>query len=75
MARTVYWISPHPKGWQVKRERASAATNVFPTKAAAIERARELAHNNQPSQIKVQRSDGTIETEWTYGQDPYPPSG
>ena len=75
MTRTVYHVAPHPNGWQVKRERAKQATIVRPTKEEAIEAARELALNNKPSQIKIHKRDGTIEKEWTYQDDPYPPEG
>lgn len=75
MARTVYWVSPYGGRWKVQREGSQQASNVYDTKDMAIDRARELAHAHQPSQVKVQRANGTIETEWTYSNDPYPPPG
>ena len=30
---------------------------------------------NKPSQLVVHRADGTIEYEYTYGNDPHPPPG
>lgn len=75
MDRTVYWVSPHDDGWQVKREGAERASEVFATKRPAIDRGAELAQADMPSQLKIQREDGTIEGERTYGDDPHPPAG
>ncbi len=73
--RTVYDVTPHEEGWQVKRRGAARASSVHSTKEEAIQAARALAHNNEPSQVVVHRRDGTIEREWTYQDDPYPPKG
>lgn len=76
MARTVYFVSTHPDGgWQVKLAKGERAIKRHETKEQAIEHARGLAHSNEPSQVVVKRMDGTIETEWTYGDDPHPPAG
>lgn len=69
--RTRYWVSPHDDGgWKVQREGASRPSNVFENKDDAIDRARHLAHEQQRAQVLVQRGDGVIQTEWTYGDDP-----
>jgi hypothetical protein len=36
-----------------------------------------VAHNNDKEvwQVKIHKKDGTIESERTYGDDPYPPRG
>lgn len=69
--RTRYWVSPHDHGaWKVQREGTTRASNVYDNKADAIERARQLAHEHDRSQVLVQRGDGVIQTEWTYGDDP-----
>jgi hypothetical protein len=74
--RKVLHVTPHSgSGWQVKGEGAQRASALAPTKAAAIERARDLASSHARSQIKVHGQDGRIQTEWTYGKDPYPPKG
>ena len=75
MARTIYDVSPHDGEWQVKRRGASRAASVHDLKEDAIEAGRKLALANQPSQLVIRRQDGTIENEWTYGDDPYPPEG
>jgi len=71
MARTVYHIVPVGKQWGVRREGESLiAAKLFDTKALAEIFARLLADETKPSQIKVHKQDGKIETEWTYGDDP-----
>lgn len=47
----------------------------FDLKEDAIDHARNLAYREDLSQVEVQKSDGTIETECTYGEDPHPPGG
>lgn len=75
MTRTVYEVSPHAEGWQVKRRGASRAASTHSTKSDAIAAGRRVCKNNKPSQLVVKKRDGTIETEYTYDDDPYPPSG
>lgn len=75
MARTSYYVVNHSDGWAVKREGADRASGVFSTQEEAIQRARQLALDNQPSQVIVQGRDGKFRTEWTYGDDPFPPPG
>ncbi len=53
-------VLPHEKGWAVKREGASQASQTFDLKEEALDRARELA-NNQGARVVVHRQDGTIE--------------
>jgi hypothetical protein len=45
------------------------------TKQAAVDEGRRVAKANAPSQLVIQKADGTIETEHTYEYDPYPPPG
>lgn len=73
MARKVYRVVPASGDWQVKHQGAVLSTHR--TKDVAVEAGRRVAKANQPSQLVVHKSDGTIETEYTYGDDPYPPSG
>jgi hypothetical protein len=75
MTRAVYWVSPHDGGWAFKREGQDQPLQVFDTKQPTLDHARQTARNHQPSQVKIQREDGTIEDEWTYGADPHPPRG
>lgn len=77
MSRTVYHVvhNSDKEVWQVKKEGSSTAIKNFDTKDEAIDYAVELAKNNKPSQVKIHKKDGTIESERTYGNDPYPPRG
>lgn len=76
MARYVLHVVPqNPPGWAVKEQGASQPLKTFSTKQPAIDWAVDRAKANQPSQVKVHRADGTIEYEWTYGNDPNPPRG
>lgn len=68
--RTVVYVSPHKKGWQVKKEKAGRASSVHSTKKEAIREAKELAKRAELGQVKIQRKDGTFQTEYTYGEDP-----
>lgn len=74
--RYVLHVVPNnPSGWAVKEAGASRPLQTFTTKQPATDWAVARAKANQPSQVVVHRSDGTIEFEWTYGSDPYPPIG
>lgn len=74
--RTVYYVSPQGDGdWKVKKEGATKATNVYANKEDAVQRAKELAKNQELGQVKIQKSDGKFQTEHTYGKDPFPPKG
>lgn len=52
-------------------ERASATAT---TKQAAIERARALA-KPESGQVIIHGTDGRIQSERSYGNDPFPPKG
>lgn len=74
--RTVYHVTMRDGKWVVTRERhPDGEYDAFETKDEAIERARAEARKLMPSQVIVHRADGTFESEFTYGEDPYPPRG
>lgn len=64
---------PHGTNWQVKYN-GDVLTSHY-TKDPAIQSGRGYAQANMPSQLVIHKADGTIETEYTYGNDPYPPKG
>lgn len=68
--RTVVYVSPHEKGWQVKKEKAKKASSVHRTKEEATKGAKELAKKAELGQAKIQKKDGTFQTEYIYGEDP-----
>ncbi len=73
MERKIYRVVPNNGNWQVKKDGIVLSNHVL--KSDAITKGRSLAVANQPSQLVIHRADGTIETEFTYGNDPYPPAG
>ena len=73
MARKRYWVVPAGTDWAVKHESKVLSRHVLKTDAVAA--GQKVAKANTPSQLTVLKQDGTIEYEYTYGNDPYPPSG
>lgn len=74
--RKVYHVTKNKnEGWDVKKENASRATKNLDTKDEALKVAKELAKNADLGQVIVHKQDGKIQTEYTYGKDPYPPKG
>jgi len=68
MEPKVYYVKPNGGLWQVARQ-AGAALSQHETKHEAVEAGRETARADQPSQLVVQRPDGSVETESTYQDD------
>ena len=65
-ARTTYHVVPHEEGWAVKKEGGSRATSVHGTKAEAVESARALAKEQEPSTLVIHKQDGTIQDTVSY---------
>jgi hypothetical protein len=65
-------LSRHAGGdaWLVKRARARQADSVHENKSDAIARAKELAKSAELGHVKIHRSDGELQTEYTYEKDP-----
>jgi hypothetical protein len=80
----VVW-DEHCRGWRVtagkggararEAERHFRGYRPLNPKARAIQLARGYCLRHQPSQLLVQKRNGRIASEWTYGNDPYPPRG
>jgi hypothetical protein len=71
MARVKYRVSQNDQGnWQVRRDGASRASNVFDNKDEAVDRGRELAKSQPLGQVIIYKQGGGIQTEHTYGDDP-----
>lgn len=62
-------------GWRVKAEGASRASSTHDNKVDAVQNAKDLAKSQPLGQVVIHRGDGKIQTEHTYGKDPYPPKG
>lgn len=67
-------VVPREEGWAVRGERAKRDTEVFDRKTEAVERAREIARNQQ-SELVVHGENGRIQYKDSHGKDPYPPKG
>jgi hypothetical protein len=71
------FVSPAGKRWNVQWE-GGKSDSFHDTQVAAIRRAGAVVGSlpaGTCSQIMVQGTDGKWRTEWTYGQDPFPPPG
>lgn len=74
--RQVIYVLSQGNLWQVRCNHCSSQT--FNTQAEAIRAARSHVAGlpaGTLSQILVQADNGRFRTEWTYGQDPFPPKG
>lgn len=76
MARAHYYVLRRPSGWKVQ---LNGVDYSYTTKGEAVRAAVDAAHssgrNGHDAQVLIQGSDGKWQTEWTYGNDPYPPPG
>ena len=73
--RKTYDVSPSAGRWEVKGRGAKRAVALFDTKTDAVARATTIAKKLPESQVVIRKADGTIQTEYTYGNDPFPPKG
>ena len=72
--RTVFHVSARDGKWVVTRERRpDGEYDSFETRDEAVARARGEARQQLPSQVKVHRADGSLDSEFTYGADTSPP--
>lgn len=74
MARRNQHVVPHEDGWAVKGASSERATAVFPTQREAIERARQIARN-QETELLIHGRNGRIREKDSHGNDPFPPRG
>jgi hypothetical protein len=73
--RYVYHVTKHGEDWQVKKPGAGRAVGRFETKEQAVDRAVEVAKAKPLGQVVIHKESGAIQSERTYGKDPYPPKG
>lgn len=60
--------------WNVKQENAKRSSGIYGTQREAIDRAREIARNNN-QEVAIHGVNGKIREKHSYGNDPYPPRG
>jgi hypothetical protein len=70
------WVVPINGGdqWGVRDEGNDRLTSIHDTQQQAIDRARDIAINQQ-SEMFIQGRDGQIRERNSYGDDPFPPKG
>jgi hypothetical protein len=73
MTRKVYRVQHISTNWHVRHNGSSLSTHAL--KNEAVSAGQSVAKANAPSQLVVHKLDGTIEYEYTYGDDPFPPKG
>jgi poly(hydroxyalkanoate) granule-associated protein len=67
--RKVFHVAPHEEGWKVQVEGEDTPASLHDTKDTALNAARETAKKAEPSQVIVHKLDGTIQTQFSYGDD------
>lgn len=74
MARNQYFVVSHQGEWKISHNQKHYGP--YPTQKAAIRAAVDAAHESKgDSQVLIQGENNQFRTEWTYGNDPYPPAG
>lgn len=74
MPRAQYFVVFHEKQWKIRYE--GKHYGPFKTQKEAIQQAIMAAKKSGlKAQVLVQGEDNRFRTEWTYGNDPYPPKG
>ena len=70
--RTVYEVVPSSSGtkWLVTIEDDDQFREEYDSQEKAVEAAKTRARLDEPSQVKVHKSDGNMDYESTYGHDP-----
>ena len=69
MARRTFHVSPFGEGWKVAAEGEDLEV-VRDNKDDAVAEAKRLAQEGELGQVIVHKQDGTIQEEFTYGDDP-----
>lgn len=73
--RLVFHVSPMGNRWQVTRYPGSKRISKHNKQRTAIAKAKKIAKNNKPSEVKIHDKRGVIRERNTYQADPYPPKG
>jgi hypothetical protein len=77
MARAQYFVVKHNNQWKISFE--GKHYGPYGSQSEAIKVAVDAAHkaglNGHDAQVLIQGENNQFRTEWTYGNDPYPPKG
>ncbi len=71
--RTIIRVVPNKGNWSVKKGNQTISNHR--KKENAVEKSTTLAKRIGNSQVVIHKKNGQIQTEHTYGNDPYPPKG
>lgn len=71
--RTTYYVTTKNNAWWIHLN--GKEHGPYSTQAIAKRAAVDAAHRTPNSQVVMQGRDAKWITEWTYGNDPYPPKG
>jgi uncharacterized protein YdaT len=74
MSKRNQHVVPRDDGWAVRGAGAKRDTEVFDRKQEAVDRAREIAQNQQ-TELVVHGQNGRIQFKDSHGHDPFPPAG
>lgn len=66
----VYHVVHRNDEWHVLRGQASRTEGRYKSKSDAIERGRELAMREESASLRVSLTDGSIQSETSFGKDP-----
>lgn len=77
MKRLQYIVVYHENKWKISFEGKHYGPYATQKEAiiSAIDAAHKTGNNGLNAQVLVQGTDSKFRTEWTYGNDPYPPKG
>ena len=74
--RKQYHVTQRDDGtWQGKARGADRASVVAETKAEVVKETTGIAKAQGNSQVFIHGTNGRVQEERTYGNDPYPPKG
>jgi hypothetical protein len=77
MERQRYYVVLHHREWRIKYN--DELYGPYATQKLALTAAIEAAHragsSGAEAEVIVQGENNYFRTEWTYGEDPYPPPG
>ena len=77
MSQTQFFVVEHESEWKVKLHGQHYVPYSSQEEAinAAVDAARHAHSQGHDAQVLVQGANNKFRTEWTYGNEPYPPKG
>ncbi|MDQ8023024.1 MAG: DUF2188 domain-containing protein [Moraxellaceae bacterium] len=74
MSKRNQHVVPRDDLWAVRGAGAKRDTELFDRKQDAVDRAREIAQNQQ-TELVAHGQNGRIQSKDSHGKDPFPPKG